>query len=273
MNKKLGIFLLLLCSTLLLAGCGKQEYKSFSNWAEKNIQKGHIYEFNCPELTEKSILGNGVFINDNKIYDFDPFKPFSNDKNCKAYGTIEGIVPIILEYDYLIDENGMTFRRKKDGYKFHGDFDKEFFIKRKVNNKVIGAITEKSLYGAQKTYVDLDNKFYVEHVITGPNYGLKYDEVETNFDKEEKIIANYNGKIIKTNKAYYRLNQTITNKEKCEKYNDVKCKEKYSLVKEDIMNKYSKDFFIMGDAIITKDKKVIYLQDYFSANPLDTKDA
>lgn len=282
MNKKLGIFLLLLCSTLLLAGCGMKKYKSFTKWAEKNMLKGHIEEFNCPELTSKSFIGDDYFINDNTIYSFDFTKRYKKTKNCESITKIDGIVPIYLSYNDLIDENGIEYEIHKKSvekkeYTYKDYHYADFIKKYKVNTKVNGGIRLSEYFDI--IFIDLDNKVY------GAKFKTKGSDVIdwklTNFkgdiSKDEKVIANY-GKLIKTDKAFYRLNHELTNKEKCKKYEDVRCKYKNYIIKDDILTAYYDDIIYIdknefGGFIITKDNKKISLQNYYLANPLKSKDA
>ncbi|MBQ6135683.1 MAG: hypothetical protein IJI60_05145 [Bacilli bacterium] len=122
----------------------------------------------------------------------------------------------------------------------------------------------------QKNYqffLKKDGNIYFQENPEDENIVLKYkkQDVKGTIQSFSIINSDYTENeerkiVILTDKAVYYTR--ATNKEKCKNYADVKCD--YQLVKDKALSKFRKYILYVDDtAIITKDGKVLYVNDYF----------
>lgn len=284
MRKYIGIVLLIVLS-ITLSGCSSNEKEkndmneklSFAEWSIKNSNFGQqeIKKINCPEINENAIMSGSteIFITDNKIYKYDTDKLFSNDKNCKLVGKIEGENGIAVNRDNAIDENGIlynTFWQKVDDPDYNGDYVKdtfhdgwkEYFKRFDINKSMIsGGLSINNALDYE--IITLNDNDLIAYNIDYMNYGEypngKDFVYKINIDNinDEKIIKIYSS-IIKTDKAFYSISSRKTNKEQCDKYADVKCEYEYFLKKEEILSKYYEEIMnISSNYFITYNYELI----------------
>ena len=295
MNKKTRVLFILLVSVILVSGCSKTEKiednknLTFTEWAEKNIEiNNNIRKINCPEINENSIMSGSseIFITDNNIYKYNVDKLFSNDKNCKLIGTIDGSKPMAVNRDNAIDETGTLYnifwQRVKDE-NYDGNYEKDTlhdgwkeYLKRFNVNKQMISASDIYSYDEQRHIPNYEIITYTNdglylYNIDSTNYSsndypkgkeFRY-KINTDDINDEKIIRLY-GSIVKTNKAFYTLSSNLTNKEECNKYADVKCEYEYSLKKDETLTKYYDEILnITNEYFITKDYELISVGGYY----------
>lgn len=288
MYKKLGIFLLLLCSTLLLTGCNKKRNNSkpkernFVEWTEENLtdfttNSSKATTINCPEINKDSVMigANNIFINGNNIYAYDEYKLFSNDKNCNFIESFKGDKLVAIQTNLntnVIDERGRLWiidnYTNKINY-LHNDLWKDF-VKIFNNHNISKIIISGNDTQYTVTSLPVHNIVaYNNNELNLYDFSFQKDQsniYKVNIDniKNEKIVKIY-GSIIKTNKAFYIIKPYATNKDKCKKYVDIKCNYENKLVKHKILSKYYDEILnITGNSIITKDYKVIPLVEIYN---------
>ena len=134
--KKYFRIIFLLLFVCIVTGCRKTADDSkkltFAEWSIKNsnTSQTEIKKIDCPELNENSILAGSskIFISDNNIYAYNVDKKFSNEKNCKAIGTIEGNKGIAVSQDNAIDANGFLYNdfwQRVDNINYDGTYVKD----------------------------------------------------------------------------------------------------------------------------------------------------
>ena len=295
MKKKVSVSFILLILLILVSGCSKKDViddnknMTFTEWAEKNIKIDNtIRKINCPEINESSIMSGSseIFITGNNIYKYNVDKLFSNGKNCKLIGTIDGAKPLTVNKDNAIDETGTLYnifwqRVKNENY--DGDYEKDTFhdgwkeyLKRFNVNKQMISANDIYSYDEERHIPNYEIITYIDdglylYNIDSTNYSsndypkgkeFRY-KVNINDINDEKIIRLY-GSIVKTNKAFYILSSNPTNNEECNKYADVKCEYEYTLKKDEILTKYYDEILnITNEYFITKNYELISVGGYY----------
>lgn len=288
MKKKMVIFLLLLFSTILLSGCNKKRNNvkkkelNFVEWAEKNLvdfypSSSKAATINCPEINKDSIMigSNDNFTNGKNIYAYSEYELFSNDKNCKFIESFKGdkLITLVSSVNTVaIDEKGRLWDLDNTTNKINYLYSNLWadwintFNDQNINNSIISAFnsqeTESSLPAHNiVAYNNNELNLYNFSFHKGENkkYKVNIDNIEN--EKIEKIY----GSIVKTNKAFYIIKPYATNKDKCEKYIDIKCIYENKLIKNKILTKYYDEVLnITNKSIITKNYKVIPLSDIYN---------
>lgn len=289
MRKIFLISLLIATMCFVLVGCGKTKIKeeknlTFTEWAKKNNKiYNDIRKINCPEINESSIMSGSseIFITDNSIYKYNVDKLFSNDKNCKLIGTIDGAKPIAVNRDNAIDETGTLYnifwQLVKDS-NYDGNYEKddlhdgwkEYLKRFNVNKQIISASGN---YSSERDIPDYEIITYtndglylykIDYINSNNSNGTEFKyKVNTDSLKDEEIIRLY-GSIIKTNKAFYTVSSNVINKEECNKYADIKCAYEYDLKKDETLTKYYDEILnITNEYFITKDYELVNVTGYY----------
>ena len=159
------------------------------------------------------------------------------------------------------------------------NFDKLY--QNNTNYKEIENTEDYTLYKKCDLYIADINICIKDNTIFYVNSQWVADEEKYHYDlksyisnpeliNNEDIIALYYLQkpiYIKTNKAYYILSKYKTNKEECEKYEDIKCEYSYKLNKDETLTKYYNDIKYLANyidketmesnvAVIFKDNKL-----------------
>lgn len=281
--KKYFRIIFLLLFVCIVTGCRKTTDDSkkltFAEWFIKNSNTAQteIKKIDCPELNENSILAGSskIFISDNTIYAYNVDKIFSNEKNCKAIGTIEGNKGIAVSRDNAIDADGFLYNdfwQRVDNINYDGPYVKdtfhtgwtEYFKRFELNTDII---TSSDIFDVLNyevlTYQNSELYAYrIDYMNNNPDGESIVYKINIDAIGNEKILKLY-GSLVKTDKAYYILNKNTTNKKECEKYADVKCQYEYNLKKEETLTKYYDEIMnISNDYFITYDYELISVADY-----------
>lgn len=209
----------------------------------------------CDEIKDAiSYSNNGFFITSSgDIYRFNSNKLFSNNKNCiktefgnnnLLYILGSGIYDKNNNEIYIIYENEII---TKDEYNQSLSEEWKELIERNP------PFTETSNYDLASINCEDDNETILikNNIVYGLEHFFKKEDEWLEIGRipiEEKIIY-LNNSLIKTNKAYWNL--TITNKEECNKYVDIKCEKK--IVKNSLTEIYDEIIFATGNLLIDKD--------------------
>ncbi len=250
--KKSFLFLFILIIVVGFCACSN---KTVTEKGVQNRLDDEYYLENkliCDELDDAVAFdwNPTYFATKDKVYKLSVKKLFSNDKNCKEV-EIENLDSNILEF------MGNGF--ETEGYQFiYSSKLKKFvnYYDNSVDNRLIGESFYKkwfsemgdhviySFYGLKKYdgIVSADNKmkmFDIEWVY--PEDGsemeeISYADIDSNLEEDE-IVLEIQDNIVKTNKTFYEVKAYKTNKEECEKYEDVKCKYGFKLVKNKFLTK------------------------------------
>lgn len=223
---------------LFLTGCSLNE--NMKNYEDHgNNQKGiddyiginyeSKHEIKCDEMKNAKLMSDSLFVTtDGKVYHYGYDKLFSNDQNCKQFDdeldtgwsgpiTISEIVG--LRHSELIDSEMHQITTSTDSNKMG--------VVGSYNHKVENI---KEWYFSYPSFIIRENdKMYV----LGDS---NKQEINNSLPSSEKILY-VNGGVIKTDKGYYILKFKISNKEECEKYDDVECKLEYYIESNDTLNK------------------------------------
>ena len=288
--KKNLVLLFVLC--IMLCGCNANDKNetnsndnlSFAEWSIENSNFGQteIKKINCPEITKDSKMSGSseIFVTDNNIYMYNVDKLFSNDKNCKLVGKIDGTNAVAVNRDNAIDENGIlynTFWQKVDDPDYDGDYAKDtlhtgwkdYFKRFDINKSMLsGSLTNVGFTDFE--LITLTDDGLYAYNIDFINYNREYPngkefsyKINTDSINSEKIVKIY-GSIIKTDKAFYIIDSKKINKEECDKYADVKCDYEYYLKKEDTLTKYYDEIMnVTSNYFITYNYELINMADMY----------
>ena len=263
MLKKSSLFMLSLIILLSMCGCGNKENKAENKDTKEDFT--YINTINGLENENVILTQSNLVVTDNNFYSVSFDKLYSNDTNYKQ---IEGVSNLIgIQYEdfeiyALYDNKGNRGYYDKDNSIEKGSLDLKstFNYDFKLKNGIV--------------YVDNENKIYItKFFVNSENYYDNYEKngtlVEDNpIPSEENIISIYlsngNKYYLKTNKAFYSLKQKkkTTNKEQCEKYEDIKCEyvEIIDIKKEEKLTKHLQDIkYITNDKIVFNNNKVFSL--------------
>ncbi len=265
MKKTINIGILILALITLITGCKKNENNN--NMKDEKLINGSYEEkknlsdyvegrtIKCSLLNENviSYLDNFVDFNSKDIYHINFNQLYSNNENCIKVFTANNNIVGTINYGYnsgMVDKNGHVYvimdgKIYKDIGKYSAYLPKDdelmsslsfgLFI-HSVYNK-----TNKSLIIYENYKEDIEKKYIVD----------------TSVLKDEDVKINY-GDVIKTEKKYYQVVKTITNKEDCDKYADIECKYKYEIKNNEIMSdSYNEILRYINGKIIMKDLNVI----------------
>ncbi len=245
---------------------------------EKNNKyktKYHKYEWKCdvPLSEIKTIKDNGMmdiqpklFISKSgDLYQFSLNKKYSNEQNCKKIDSnvtfkYFNIFPNDRDLSLVVDNNNNFYYYETDLVKFseysiyHYNDTINFILKYPMNyisysNRYIENAGS-TFYGY---YVD-NNAIYKTFLYWQDNKTI-YQEPTIVHQFSDEYIISIEGKVFKTDKAYYKIG--FINKEKCDEYEDVECVE--GLLKiDDISNHYNDIEYFNGNYIIFKEDNSIY---------------
>lgn len=269
MKKKISLFIL--CGFILLGvcGCGKEKNEVSNsnnvNPALNNTCSLTEYsveysgkDFYCPEMSEIKQGGGGFFItNDGKLYEYSNKKYSTTENNCKKVETDVVFDKIIR--DTLISKNG-------DFYSYN------YSNLKKITNQEIEQ--GRAFYGINQMEIELyklnSNIFFLKFIDTnnpeiygyvdGNNvYSITYDwdnkkanEKLLYIFKDDEIIENLTNGYIITSKGYYVYD--ITNKNECQRYEDVECE--YGLVKVETKSNCEDSIIYVNDMLLVNQKMV-----------------
>ena len=261
---KKNILFSMLLLLLVTIGCSKKEEKA-KVIEEKKFDKlsGFVQiKLNCDaikNLVDVSHYDNLFITNDGKLYRISYEKLFSNDTNCMQVDSDKtftrfirgGIIDSDNNVYYYDNENNKI---KKNNFE-NGSITMPYGIKdiSKSKYKNIIASDLDFAYGDNQMfyfyYDDLKKEIYnyINDTSKLSNKALlKLDE-----DEVLEYIT-YGG--IKTNKSFYVYGREASNREECEKYEDVKCIYKngfYKVNNSDIYNQLEHIKFIQVENIDT----------------------
>lgn len=250
--KKNLIFLFLLL--LIVTGCSNNTQKDINTNNSKkiddyiNVEYKTKNEIKCDEMANAKLISKTIFVtNDGKIFHYGSDKLYSNEQNCKQFDdepytswfgdeTISEIVG--LKYTELVDSKMHQILTNEEDNKIgiKGTYD---YLLKNIKNWYVSS---------SGFIIREDNKFYLLD-------GEKNKQDITGNILSDDVIESVNGIVIKTNNGYYVLKSKISNKEECEKYDDVKCNYNYYIESSDILNSI-------------KDKIVIAYTDGYNPNEL-----
>lgn len=206
-------------------------FKCFSNIVSDYYEhKASDYYGNivCNELENIMYSGNNFFITkDGSLYHLSSKKFLSNKLNCKKIGNTNKFVKIIA--NTLIDENNNLYSFSYEGelelipkilekQSDYGIDQMNIALYKKYNNMFLiskeSSITDYPMYGIIK-----NNKIYY---LDYNHDTKKVKEILVSYFNPNEIINKVLNGIVITNNGYYKYD--ITNKEECNKYQDVICK-------------------------------------------------
>lgn len=195
----------------------------------------YINTLTCSALNNITGINAEYIFADNEIYEYNQTKLYSNNENCKFYQSLDSTI-----ITYELSGNGVqtlesSYRQFEDGYtKAFSSYYKQYF--EPLGNNILYSLGISAL---AEPIVSIDNKLKLYDI---DNDTISYQDIEHNFDEDEYVI--YVTDVIKTNKAFYKVERYKTNKEECDKYVDVACVYGYKLEKVEDLTKYYDDIKI-----------------------------
>ncbi len=245
---------------------------------EKNNKyksKYQKYEWNCDvPITEiKTIKDNGMmdiqpklFITkDGKLYEFTLNKKYSNEQICKQINADTSfnyfnMFPNDRDLSLMVDNNNNFYYYEKSLLNFK-EWDKYHFAD--TTNYILSHPQSYTTY-ANEHIENAGSAFYNYYAENNDIYKrlLYWKDSSTVYENpvllhqftDENVIG-LEGKIFKTDKGFYKIG--ATNKEECEKYEDIECNE--GIVKIEDVSKHYKDIeYFNGNYLIFKNDNNIY---------------
>ncbi len=241
MRKKLIVMFLLL---VVITGCSNNKSKESNDNNSKKVDDyiGINYEtkheIKCEEMKNAKLMSESLFVTtDGKVYHYGFDNLYSNEQNCKKFDdeldtwwsgpvTISEIVG--LRYTELIDSKMHQITTSTDTNKMG--------VVGSYNHRVENI---KEWYFSSPGFIIREN----DKMYALGEYNNDKQEINNSLPSSEKIIS-VNGGVIKTDKGYYLLRAKVTNKNECEKYDDVECKSEYYIEKSDILNQLNDKIFV-----------------------------
>jgi hypothetical protein len=240
MKKKLIVLFLLL---IVITGCSNNKSIESNNNTKKvddyiGINYKSKHEIKCEEMKNAKLMSESLFVTtDGKVYHYGFDNLYSNEQNCKKFDdeldtswsgpvTISDIVG--LRNGELIDSKMHQITTSIDTNKMG--------VRGSYNHRVENI---KEWYFSLPGFIIREN----DKMYALSEYDNNKQEIKNSLPSSEKIIS-VNGGVIKTDKGYYLLRANITNKNECEKYDDVECKVEYFIESSDVLNKLDDKIFI-----------------------------
>lgn len=295
MKKRIIIFVAILCGIALLVALSifiddsskgskitvdkEQSENTNENQPKSKLSKGfqkrHRYykTIKCPILNEEDIIGytgnhaGDYIVTKNMVYALNKSKLFSNDTNCKSISTENFDSEIFsADTDGVV---GYNFQTKNSSYYYDGSGDEltksediETSYKRfsKLGNNVIRNIGTSVNLGDYSIILSVDNKIKLYKSRWDSDSGKEVDEYkDINYDFRGETVKAIIDNYIKTDKAYYKISNYVTNKEECKKYADVKCQYEYKIEKAKYLTEnYNKLAIVSNADIIDKDGNIYH---------------
>jgi len=238
--------MVVLCGIIIfgMCGCSKDNNEIIESSLKDNENFKYLTTIKGNIENDIVVANRNILIDSNQnLYNYNIRKIFSNDTNYK-----------------LIDNGYIGSRFSGELYKNNCELISSSYS---LDQDLIDNCIYKILNG--KVLITKEDEIYYR--IHGIDFSI-INDIEISDD--EKIVAVYEtyvSYLIKTDKAFYRVERYKKNKTECEKYTDIECVFEYKVVRDNIFSKYINDIKFIGNDgdyfdVVLKNNDVYRIKNY-----------